>query len=66
PPSFRADKRPGPKEPEAPVKETGKTDFENDLDTLNSMNLDQVTDKIRDECKTMVKHLRLDHLMDKD
>ena len=66
PPSFREEKRTAPKEPEAPVKETGKTDFENDLDTLNSMNLDQVTDKIRDECKTMVKHLRLDHLMDKD
>jgi hypothetical protein len=30
------------------------------------MNLDQVKSKIRDECKTMVKHLKLDHLMDKD
>jgi hypothetical protein len=66
PPSLRAEKTLVQKEPEAPIKDTGKTDFESDLDTLNSMNLDQVTDKIRDECKTMVKHLRLDHLMDKD
>jgi hypothetical protein len=66
PPSFRAGKPPIPKEPAPPSQENTKTDFENDLDTLNSMNLDQVTDKIRDECKTMVKHLRLDHLMDKD
>ena len=54
------------KEQEIPATETTQTDFENDLDTLNSMNLDQMSDKMRDECKTMVKHLRLDHLMDKD
>jgi hypothetical protein len=66
PPSFRAEKTPHYKQPAIPEKGPGKTDFENDLDTLDTMNLDQVTDKIRDECKTMVKHLRLDHLMDKD
>jgi len=67
PPSTLMDKiPPARKEPEPPAKEQGKTEFENDLDTLDAMNLDQVTDKIRDDCKTMVKHLRLDHLMDKD
>ncbi|HVP97213.1 hypothetical protein [Methanoregula sp.] len=66
PSSLRDRKPPAQKEPETPVKEPEKTEFENDLDTLDSMNLDQVTDKIRDDCKTMVKHLRLDHLMDKD
>ncbi|MGA7627975.1 hypothetical protein [Methanoregula sp.] len=66
PPAIRLERQPGPKEPEIPEKNTEKTDFDNDLDILDSMNLDQVKDKIRDDCKTMVKHLHLDHLMDKD
>ena len=49
-----------------PAKEDEQTLLENDLDTLDTMNLDQMKSKIRDECKIMVKHLRLDHLMDKE
>ncbi|ABS56424.1 hypothetical protein Mboo_1909 [Methanoregula boonei 6A8] len=70
PPLIRAEKIHVQKEeltePVPPSKESGKTSLESDLDTLDSMNLDQVKSKIRDECKTMVKHLKLDHLMDKD
>jgi len=66
PASIRSANSPIHKHPEIPEKNLEKTDFENDLDILDSMNLDQVTDKIRDDCKTMVKNLRLDHLMEKD
>jgi len=45
---------------------TGQTDEEIDLDALDVINLDQMTEKIRDECKTMVKKLHMDHLIDKD
>jgi hypothetical protein len=66
PSSLRAEKILVMKENVPPAKENGQGAFENDLDTLDTMNLDQMKSKIRDECKTMVKHLRLDHLMDKD
>ena len=66
PSSLREEKAPAEKEPVLPAKENVKTSLESDLDTLDAMNLDQMKSKIRDECKTMVKHLRLDHLMDKD
>jgi len=66
PPAIRSEKHPVPQEPEKPEKNTEQSDFDNDLNILDSMNLDQVKDKIRDDCKTMVKHLHLDHLMDKD
>jgi hypothetical protein len=66
PASIRSEKHPVPKVPDEPVKNTEPTDFEKDLDILDSMNLEQIKGKIKDDCKTMVKHLRLDHLMDKD
>ena len=69
PPLIRTEKPSVQKElaePSPQVQEKEETSFESDLDTLDSMNLDQVKSKIRDECKVMVKHLRLDHLMDKD
>jgi len=53
-------------EPEHEEKEKECSGLEKDLELLDSMNLDKVTDKIREDCKTMVKQLRLDHLMDKD
>jgi hypothetical protein len=39
--------------------------FENDIDTFDTMDLDNVTDKIRNDCKTMIKQLHLDHLMER-
>ena len=56
---------PVPKEDEIQPGGTLDDDSEIDLETLDSLNIDQMTDKIRDECKTMVKDLHLDHLMDK-
>ncbi|MFZ1128770.1 hypothetical protein [Methanoregula sp.] len=53
-------------EREIPAPDTEPTDFESDLDMLDSMNLDRMTDKIRDDCKKMVKQFHLDHLMDRD
>ncbi|MDO9326911.1 MAG: hypothetical protein Q7T80_18330 [Methanoregula sp.] len=50
--------------------ETENTDqdssnFETDIDTFDSLDLDNVTDKIRNDCKTMIKQLQLEHLMDR-
>jgi len=39
--------------------------FEADLDTFDTMDFDNVTDKIRTDCKTMIKQLHLDHLMER-
>ena len=39
--------------------------FEKDIDTFDSMDLDNVTDKIRNDCKTMIKQLHLEHLMER-
>jgi hypothetical protein len=39
--------------------------FDQDIATLDSMNIDDVTDKIRSDCKTMIKQLNLEHLIEK-
>lgn len=41
------------------------SNFENDIDTFDSLDLDNVTDKIRNDCKTMIKQLQLEHLMER-
>jgi hypothetical protein len=62
---------PGPEErkrsepEEVPGAEPEATSFENDLNTFDSMDFDNVTDKIRTDCKTMIKQLHLDHLMER-
>jgi len=43
---------------------SAQTGAESELDPLDSMDLDEVTGKFREECKTMVKNLHLEHLMD--
>jgi hypothetical protein len=50
---------------EAPETARDTTSFETDLDTFDSMDFDNVTDKIRTDCKTMIKQLHLDHLMER-
>lgn len=46
--------------------DTGETSsFEADLDTLDSMDFETVTDKIRTDCKTMIKQLHLEHLTER-
>lgn len=49
---------------QSPIQET--VQGESDMDTFDSMNLDEVTAKIREDCKTMVKNLQLEHLMERD
>lgn len=49
---------------EEPVQEPD-TSFEDDLETFENMDLDSVTDKIRTDCKSMIKQLHLDHLMER-
>ena len=39
--------------------------FERDIDTFDTLDLDDVTDKIRNDCKTMIKQLQLEHLMER-
>ena len=50
---------------EPPDKARDTSSFETDLDTFDSMDFDNVTDKIRTDCKTMIKQLHLDHLMER-
>jgi hypothetical protein len=41
------------------------TSFDSDIDTIDTMDLENVTDKIRNDCKTMIKQLHLEHLMER-
>jgi hypothetical protein len=45
--------------------DAGNSSFEKDIDTFDTMDLDNVTDKIRNDCKTMIKQLHLEHLMER-
>ena len=38
--------------------------FEQDIDTFDTLDLNDVTDKIRNDCKTIIKQLDLEHLME--
>ena len=48
-----------------PAPDPGASSFDMDIDTLNSMDMENVTDKIRNDCKTMIKQLHLEHLMER-
>ncbi|MHB8164740.1 MAG: hypothetical protein ACYDDV_10460 [Methanoregula sp.] len=39
--------------------------FEKDIETFETLDIDHMTDKIRTECKTMIKQLELEHLMER-
>jgi hypothetical protein len=39
--------------------------FEKDIDTFETLDIDHMTDKIRTDCKTMIKQLQLEHLMER-
>lgn len=61
---------PHPVTTEVPPAPAGKpaeaeTTFEDDLTTFENLDIDSVTDKIRNDCKSMIKQLHLDHLMEK-
>ena len=48
-----------------PAPDQGATSFDSDIDTFDTMDLENVTDKIRNDCKTMIKQLHLEHLMER-
>jgi hypothetical protein len=50
---------------ENPPEEQDTNSFDQDIDTFDSMDLENVTDKIRSDCKTMIKQLHLEHLMER-
>jgi hypothetical protein len=51
---------------EVPAQDTKDPDsFENDISTLESMNLDTAMEKMRKDCKTLVHQLNLEHLMER-
>jgi hypothetical protein len=58
------EKRPAPAEESTGNGGTGSS-FDKDIDTFDTMDLDNVTDKIRNDCKTMIKQLHLEHLMER-
>jgi hypothetical protein len=65
-PSPRQAEAPHPAPGEQPEREREtESSFEADLDTFDTMDFDNVTDKIRTDCKTMIKQLHLDHLMER-
>ena len=47
------------------VADGDSKDFESDIDALETMDVDIMTSKIRGECKTLIKQLRLEHLTDR-
>ncbi|MFA5266330.1 MAG: hypothetical protein WC379_00025 [Methanoregula sp.] len=63
--ALRHEEEKRPAEEELPGNERETTSFETDLDTFDTMDFDNVTDKIRSDCKTMIKQLHLDHLMER-
>ncbi|HEX3001384.1 MAG TPA: hypothetical protein VHN82_03285 [Methanoregula sp.] len=63
-PVLRVQEKPV-QEPHAPDTAGKPEDLENDIDALDSMDLDLVTSRIRGECRTLVKHLDLDHLLER-
>lgn len=48
--------------PPSPATDSDE-DFEEDIDALDSMDLDLVTSRIRSDCKNLVRQLDLDHLI---
>jgi hypothetical protein len=68
PPHVQVHRREVPKqtaEEPNPADTAESSSFDDDIDTFDTLDLDNVTDKIRNDCKTMIKDLNLDHLMDR-
>lgn len=53
---------PGTAKPPSPAPGS-EEDFEEEIDALDSMDLDLVTSRIRSDCKNLVRQLDLDHLI---
>ncbi|MDD1695472.1 MAG: hypothetical protein LUQ54_01110 [Methanoregula sp.] len=44
------------------LQDTDCTSFDRDIDTFDTMDVEAITNKIRGECKTLIKQLHLEHL----
>jgi hypothetical protein len=42
--------------------DTDFSSFEKDIETFETMDVDTITNKIRGECKNLIKQLHLEHL----
>jgi len=62
-PRFEDGKKPEADKPTE--KNPDISSLESELDTFDTMDIDNVTDKIRTDCRTMIKQLHLDHLMER-
>jgi len=63
-PAHIPEEKPAPEKIMAPA-DNETEDFESDIDALDSMDLDLVTSRIRSDCKNLVRHLELDHLIER-
>jgi hypothetical protein len=46
-------------------EDLNSSNFEKDIDTFESMDVEAITNKIRGECKTIIKQLHLEHLTER-
>lgn len=67
PPPAQVQRREAPQQAAEEQQEepSDPSSFDEDIDTFDTMDLDNVTDKIRTDCKSMIKDLNLDHLLDR-
>jgi hypothetical protein len=54
----------GEGKPDTSADEDSKS-FDSDIDTIETMDVDVMTSKIRGECKSLIKQLRLEHLTER-
>ena len=51
-----------PEDTEFIQADADSSSFEKDIETFETMDVDSITNKIRGECKTLIKQLHLEHL----
>jgi hypothetical protein len=49
----------------SPRADTNSSNFDKDIDTFETMDVEAITNKIRGECKTIIKQLHLEHLTER-
>jgi hypothetical protein len=59
-------KKPAPDEHTAMAHGDAPAGADEDIDTIDTIDMAHMTEKIRNDCKTVVKQLHLEHLMERD
>ncbi len=57
-------KSPGEQQASGTGPEEGGTNIERDLEALDNMDIDEMTKKIRENCKVTIEQMDLDHLIE--